>query len=378
MKRENEKLQGEIAQLTTSNVNLQTDLLHANTDSSTINSSSYILPKICILTWFIIASKSLEAVSLNQELEEMKVKIGFEKENYNVLKRDYDTAKKQLADLISSNGGAKDEQVAALIEQLRHQETSFNKKLEDSTNTFNNTLKEKSGQIEILERQLNTINSESIATNENYKSRVEELELSNKKQELSITHLQNQLDQKTIKVKDLDTKLQESITENLAMSMKMEQSEKLLKEQTERNNDLLGMIEKHRDELLEHKNNAARLENIVKKTEQEKLGALLLVDLIGSKFTIAFKALTNRYIYLDAMTKVAGDNERAQQIVQLTSELDTTRSALQEKESNYHGLEQKLHGVEVELNKLKQVGRAYNIRGLKHLLVKLFDSLALK
>jgi len=378
LKRENEKLQGEIAQLTTSNVNLQTDLLHANTDSSTINSSSYILPKICILTWFIIASKSLEAVSLNQELEEMKVKIGFEKENYNVLKRDYDTAKKQLADLISSNGGAKDEQVAALIEQLRHQETSFNKKLEDSTNTFNNTLKEKSGQIEILERQLNTINSESIATNENYKSRVEELELSNKKQELSITHLQNQLDQKTIKVKDLDTKLQESITENLAMSMKMEQSEKLLKEQTERNNDLLGMIEKHRDELLEHKNNAARLENIVKKTEQEKLGALLLVDLIGSKFTIAFKALTNRYIYLDAMTKVAGDNERAQQIVQLTSELDTTRSALQEKESNYHGLEQKLHGVEVELNKLKQVGRAYNIRGLKHLLVKLFDSLALK
>ena len=378
MKRENEKLQGEIAQLTTSNVNLQTDLLHANTDSSTINSSSYILPKICILTWFIIASKSLKAVSLNQELEEMKVKIGFEKENYNVLKRDYDTAKKQLADLISSNGGAKDEQVAALIEQLRHQETSFNKKLEDSTNTFNNTLKEKSGQIEILERQLNTINSESIATNENYKSRVEELELSNKKQELSITHLQNQLDQKTIKVKDLDTKLQESITENLAMSMKMEQSEKLLKEQTERNNDLLGMIEKHRDELLEHKNNAARLENIVKKTEQEKLGALLLVDLIGSKFTIAFKALTNRYIYLDAMTKVAGDNERAQQIVQLTSELDTTRSALQEKESNYHGLEQKLHGVEVELNKLKQVGRAYNIRGLKHLLVKLFDSLALK
>ncbi len=56
------------------------------------------------------------------------------------------------------------------------------------------------------------------------------------------------------------------------------------------------------------------------------------------------------------MTKAAGDNEKAQLIVQLTSELDTARSTLQEKEKNCHELEQKFHGIEVELNKLKQVG----------------------
>lgn len=211
-------------------------------------------------------------MSLRQELEEMKVKMAMEKDNYGTLKRDYDTAKKQLDDLISSNGGAKDEQVAALMEQLRHQETTFNKKLEDSTSTFNNTLKEKSEQIKTLEEQLKKVSSESSSTNESYKSRIEELELSNKKQELSITHLQNQLDQKTIKVKELDTKLQESITENLSMGMKIEQSEKLLKEQTEKNNELLTILEKHHEEVLEHKNNATRLENLVKKTEQEKLG----------------------------------------------------------------------------------------------------------
>lgn len=221
---------------------------------------------------FLVASKSLEAVSLRQELEEMKAKITDEKDNYGTLKRDYDTAKKQLDDLISSNGGGKDEQVAALMEQLRHQETTFNKKLEDSTSTFNSTLKEKSELIKNLEEQLKKVTSESSSTNETSKSRIEQLELSNKKQELSIAHLQNQLDQKTIKVKELDTKLQESITDNLSMGMKIEQSEKLLKEQTEKNNELLTILEKHNEEVLEHKTNVARLENLVKKTEQEKLG----------------------------------------------------------------------------------------------------------
>lgn len=56
------------------------------------------------------------------------------------------------------------------------------------------------------------------------------------------------------------------------------------------------------------------------------------------------------------MTKSAGDNEKAQEIVKLTSELDTIRSQLQDKEKSYHELEQKFQNVDAENNKLKQVG----------------------
>jgi chromosome segregation ATPase len=70
------------------------------------------------------------------------------------------------------------------------------------------------------------------------------------------------------------------------------------------------------------------------------------------------------------MTKAAGDNEKAQEIVKLTSELDTIRSQLQDKEKSYHELEQKFQNVDAEHSKLKQV------RSLKHVIraVRVFSS----